>query len=58
MKTLGTAQLHEEFEWKPQQLLAMIKEIDQICPEEGMPSHLTNNSYPQAQGMNPNTNYE
>jgi hypothetical protein len=36
MRILGTTQLQENFEWKPQQLLEMIKEIDKICPEEGM----------------------
>jgi hypothetical protein len=30
MKILGTAILDEHFEWKPQQLLAMIKEIEKI----------------------------
>jgi ribonuclease HI len=36
MRIIGTTQLQENFEWKPQQLLEMIREIDKICPEEGM----------------------
>jgi hypothetical protein len=36
----------------------MIKEIDKICPEEGMPNDLANDPYPQTQDMSPNTNFE
>jgi ribonuclease HI len=35
MRIIGTPIL-EHFKWSPSQLLAMIKEIDKICPEEGM----------------------
>jgi hypothetical protein len=58
MKILGTAYLHEDFEWKPQQLLAMIKEIDKICPEGGKPNDLINNPEPQTHDTNSNTSYE
>jgi hypothetical protein len=27
--------LEDKFEWTPYQLLAIIKKIDKICPEEG-----------------------
>jgi hypothetical protein len=37
MKILGTVQLHEDFEWKPQQLLAMIKEIDKFAQKKECP---------------------
>jgi hypothetical protein len=36
MRIIGTPVLEEHFKWNPSQLLAMIKEIDKICPEEGM----------------------
>jgi hypothetical protein len=58
MKILGTIQLPENFEWKPQQLLAMINEIDKICPEEGKPGELTNNPVPQAHDTSSDTDHE
>jgi ribonuclease HI len=36
MKIIGSPLLEEHFKWSPGQLLAMITEIDKICPEEGM----------------------
>jgi ribonuclease HI len=36
MKIYGTPVLSENFKWTPSQLLAMIKEIDKFCPEEGI----------------------
>jgi hypothetical protein len=36
MKTLDQVTLQENFEWTPSQLLAMIRRIDKICPEEGL----------------------
>jgi hypothetical protein len=30
----GIITLPDNFTWTPTQLLAMVKEIDQICPEE------------------------
>jgi ribonuclease HI len=35
MKICGTVTLPENFKWTPHMLLAMTKEIDKICPEEG-----------------------
>jgi hypothetical protein len=58
MKILCVTTLNENFEWKPQQLLAMIREIEKICPEEGTPDDLPNNIYPQAHDMNSSTNNE
>jgi ribonuclease HI len=43
MKICGQQTLSETFEWTPTMLLAMIKEIDKICPEEGMVYDSTNN---------------
>jgi hypothetical protein len=36
----------------------MIKEIEKICPEEGMPNNIPINIYSQTQGMNTSTNDE
>jgi hypothetical protein len=41
--------LNENFKWTPTQLLAMIKEIDKFCPEEGMVTD-TNNTQTQNAG--------
>jgi hypothetical protein len=54
MKIIGTVTLNEDFEWKPQQLLAMIREIEKICPEEGLPNNNENNTL--TQGANSNLN--
>jgi hypothetical protein len=35
MKICGATILPENFSWSPSMLLAMAKEIDKICPEEG-----------------------
>jgi hypothetical protein len=35
MKICGIVTLPENFKWTPHMLLAMTKEIDKICPEEG-----------------------
>jgi hypothetical protein len=35
MRKLGSMCLANNFSWSPYQLLTMIHEIDQICPEEG-----------------------
>jgi ribonuclease HI len=43
MKIIGSVTLNEDFEWKPQQLLNMIREIEKICPEEGLPNNNENN---------------
>jgi hypothetical protein len=50
--------LNENFEWKPQQLMAMIKEIDKLYPEEGKPDDLTNNHDSQAHDINPVIDHE
>jgi hypothetical protein len=50
--------LNENYEWKPQQLLAMINEIDKIYPEEGKVDDPTNNLDTQIHGTNPDTNHE
>jgi ribonuclease HI len=42
MRICGQPILGEEFAWTPSMLLAMIKEIDKICPEEGMVYDLSN----------------
>jgi hypothetical protein len=49
MKIYGTPVLNENFKWTPTQLLAMIKEIDKFCPEEGMVTD-TNNTQTQNAG--------
>jgi hypothetical protein len=36
----------------------MINEIDKICPEEGKPGDLANNTDPQTHDTNSNTSYE
>jgi hypothetical protein len=36
MRICGQPILDENFKWTPATLIAMIKEIDKICPEEGM----------------------
>jgi hypothetical protein len=36
MRVCGTISLQDIIKWSPSQLLAMIKEIDKILPEEGM----------------------
>jgi hypothetical protein len=36
LRIIGTPTLEENFKWSPSQVLAMITEIDKICPEEGM----------------------
>jgi hypothetical protein len=38
MKLWGKTTLPNEFTWTPAQLLTMIKEVDKICPEEGIQS--------------------
>jgi ribonuclease HI len=43
MRVYGQPQLDKNFKWTPAQLLAMIKEIDKICPEEGMIQDSVNN---------------
>jgi hypothetical protein len=58
MKILGVTTLNENFEWKPQQLLAMIKEIEKICPEEGTSDDPHNDNHSQAQDVNSSTNGE
>jgi hypothetical protein len=35
MKVCGQLMLPETFTWTPTMFLAMIKEIEKICPEEG-----------------------
>jgi hypothetical protein len=35
MKICGTITLPENFPWAPNILLALTKEIDKVCPEEG-----------------------
>jgi hypothetical protein len=42
MKICGRPILDTDFSWSPTQLLAMIKEIEKLCPEEGMVHDLTN----------------
>jgi hypothetical protein len=42
-------------EWKPQQLLEMVKEIDKICPEEGMPNIALGNQDPTTNHQNSQT---
>jgi hypothetical protein len=44
MKICGTIAYAEQFLWSPNLLLAMIKEIDKICPEEGTIGIQTQNS--------------
>jgi hypothetical protein len=56
MKILGKTTLNENFEWKPQQLLAMINEIEKICPEEGTVDELVNDM--QAHDANTSTDRE
>jgi hypothetical protein len=58
IKTLGSVQLNENFEWKPQQLLAMINEIDKLYPEEGKPDDPINIPDPQTHDTNPVTDHE
>jgi hypothetical protein len=36
MRICGQQRLSDDFKWTPTMLLAMIKEIDKVCPEEGM----------------------
>jgi hypothetical protein len=36
MKITGRPILEDQFKWQPALLLTMIKEIEKICPEEGM----------------------
>jgi hypothetical protein len=43
MKICGAITLPEDFMWTPNMLLAMTKEIDKICPEEGTFVQLTDN---------------
>jgi hypothetical protein len=43
MKIYGTPVLSKNFKWTPSQLLAMIKEIDKFCPEEGIVTDTDNN---------------
>jgi hypothetical protein len=38
MKVCGLTALPEKFKWTPTTLAAMIKEIEKICPEEGLPN--------------------
>jgi ribonuclease HI len=57
-RILGVPTLNENFEWKPQQLLAMIKEIDKICPEEGSFDEMPNDTNSQASDMNINNTSE
>jgi hypothetical protein len=38
MRLRGIVTLPNDFTWTPNQLLSMIKEIDKICPEEGLPN--------------------
>jgi hypothetical protein len=42
----------------PQQLLAMIREIDKICPEEGMPNNPILDAYPQTPDIDNNTTHD
>jgi hypothetical protein len=56
MKILGKTTLTENFEWKPQQLLAMINEIEKICPEEGTADEPVNDM--QAHDANTSTDRE
>jgi hypothetical protein len=39
----------DKFEWTPSQLLALIKEMDKLCPEEGLPNSQPINVGPQAE---------
>jgi hypothetical protein len=43
MRVYGQPLLDANFNWTPAQLLAMIKEIDKICPEEGLLQDSVNN---------------
>jgi hypothetical protein len=36
IKKINSMCLSDQFSWTPNQLLTMINEIDQICPEEGL----------------------
>jgi hypothetical protein len=58
MRILGVTTLDENFEWKPQQLLAMIKEIEKICPEEGTLDNPINDNHSQTPDMNLSNNSE
>jgi ribonuclease HI len=42
MRICGLPILDADFSWTPTQLLTMIKEIEKLCPEEGMVHDLTN----------------
>jgi ribonuclease HI len=42
MRVCGQQRLSDNFKWTPTMLLAMIKEIDKVCPEEGMIYDSTN----------------
>jgi hypothetical protein len=42
MRICGRPILDTYFSWTPTQLTAMIKEIEKLCPEEGMVYDLTN----------------
>jgi hypothetical protein len=42
MRICGQQIFSENFKWTPTMLLAMIKEIDKVCPEEGMVYDPTN----------------
>jgi hypothetical protein len=42
MRICGQQRLSDDFKWTPTMLLAMIKEIDKVCPEEGMIYDSTN----------------
>jgi hypothetical protein len=49
IRTIGQQTLPENFTWTPHMLLAMVKEIDKICPEIGtldLPSQNTGTQDP------------
>jgi hypothetical protein len=49
MRAIGIIALPEPLIWTPHQLLSLAKEIDKICPEEGMLDQLANDRHPQTQ---------
>jgi hypothetical protein len=58
MKTIGYISLPEHFTWTTHQLLTMIKEVDKICHEEGMPVSQPNNFNPQTPDNDSGTRHE
>jgi hypothetical protein len=50
MTKLGKITLEEKFSWTPNQLLTIIKEIDKICPEEGLTNIPANGNQQRNEG--------